>query len=367
MKFIAGFIASTFFLAFFTKAYSIDTLNTTPNGIKYKIYNEQSGKKIHLNNIITFNLIEKTEKDSILFSSYDRDNPLRAQIIPSRNITDFMDVFILLYEKDSVLIQIPTDVIFKNREYERPKFLSKGSNLIFLIKIEEVQTVEEAIAEEEKALDKERSLLAKYLLDNKLSPHFTSSGLIFIIKKSTKNMRPAPRDTVLINYTASTVGGKAFDSSVKSEAVKARLVQPGREYVPIKVIVAGTGIITAWDEGLLLLAEGSSATLIIPSHLAFGAMGYADLIEPYTTLLVDIELIKINKATNEDAKYQKQKYVTSVPQYRPKPVINSLTSFMLLINNENVKNSNFDRKYSPASNPTFSIKWFDILNQFIKR
>jgi FKBP-type peptidyl-prolyl cis-trans isomerase FkpA len=289
--------------------YGQENFKTAANGIKYKIHTIQSGKKIQLNNIITFNLIEKTEKDSVLFSTYHKGKPLKAQVVQSQNITDFMDLFILLSDKDSAQILIPTDSIFKDQEFDRPGYLPKGSALIFIIKIEKVQTIQEAVAEEELALDAERSLLAKYIADHHLKPLFTSSGLLYVVKKQTKRLKPEPGDTVLINYTASTIGGKVFDSSIKSRAVEAGLEQPGRDYSPISVIVAESGTVTAWDEGLLLMNEGSTTTFIIPSYLAFGAMGYADLIEPYTTLVVDVELIKIKgrgRTKSEDKKSKNQ-------------------------------------------------------------
>ena len=371
MKFIGQVFLCIAFSVLSNEVHSQGNFKTTGNGIKYQIYTVQSGKKIQLNDIITFSLVEKTEKDSVLFSTYDRGKPLRAQIISSQNIADFMDVFILLSDQDSALIRIPTDSIFKNREFDRPHYLPKGSALLFIIKIEDVQTVEEAVAEEEKALEAERSLLAKYISDHRLNPLFTASGLLYVVKKQTKTFRPDPGDTVVINYTASTVGGKVFDSSIKARALEAGLDQPGRDYSPVSFVVAASGIMTAWDEGILLMNEGSIATLIIPSYLAFGAMGYADLIEPYTTLVVEVELIKIKKSGQKNGKENKsksQKFRTqSVPEYRPKPVLTSISSFLLLINNERNKQVTAQRKYAIAPKSAPVILWFDIMNKLLMR
>ncbi len=69
--------------------------------------------------------------------------------------------------------------------------------------------------------------------------------------------------------------------------------QPGRTYEPLQVIVGAGRVIPGWDEGLLLINEGSKARFIIPSALAYGAQGNGDDIKPYNTLVFDIELVKV--------------------------------------------------------------------------
>ena len=59
---------------------------TTPKGALYHIYTQNSGPKLKLNDVITFNFIEKTDKDSVLRSTYQMGRPVQAQIQPSQNI-----------------------------------------------------------------------------------------------------------------------------------------------------------------------------------------------------------------------------------------------------------------------------------------
>jgi len=42
------------------------------------------------------------------------------------------------------------------------------------------------------------------------------------------------------------------------------------------------------------MSEGGRATLIIPSNLAYKDKGHRDLIPPYTTLIFEIELLKVD-------------------------------------------------------------------------
>ena len=267
-----------------------DGFTHTAKGASVKILTSNTGDKIKLNDVITFDVVQKTEKDSILFSSYTLGHPLKIQVQPSQNVGDLMDVLILLTVKDSAYVKVPTDSIFKGHEDQRPPFLKKGGSLAFNLKIIKVQSLEEAIGEVKAA---EIIAANKYIADHKLNVTTTASGLKYIITQPSIKHKPLIGDTLLVNYTGRTTEGKVFDSSVEADAQKAGLNQPGRHYEPLTVIVGTTPVIKGWDEGLLLLNEGSKAEFIIPSALGYGAEGSGPDIGPYSTLVFDVELVKI--------------------------------------------------------------------------
>ena len=276
-------------------------LQRLANGTLYKIYTSNAGPKIKLNDVITFHFIQKTDTDSILMSSYQMGRPATIQVQQGRNIADLMDFFQLLAAKDSAMVKVPADSIFKGAEGEanRPPFFPKGSYLTFIIKMEKVQSMEEAMAEYQKEMDKMKSeelaTLNKYIADKGLKPVTTASNLKYLITKSSVKPKPVNGDTVLVNYIGSTLEGKVFDSSIESEAQKAGLEQPGRKYEPIKLVLGQGQVIKGWEEGLLLLNEGSKATFLIPSDLGYGAQGAGDDIKPFSSLRFDLELVKVLK------------------------------------------------------------------------
>jgi FKBP-type peptidyl-prolyl cis-trans isomerase FkpA len=266
----------------------------TAAGNLYQIYTPNTGTKIKLDDIVTFHVIQKTDKDSILFSSYKAGSPMQVKI---QAAGDLMDVFPLLAEKDSALVKINTDSVFKANEDRRPPFLPKGSYVSFVLKVERVQSLDEAIAERKAMMDgfatQETADRAKYITDNKLVLKTTASGLKYKINLPTIKRKPLVGDSVMVNYTGRTLDGKVFDSSVEADAIKAGLNQPGRHYEPIAFKV-GTGmVIPGWDEGLLLLNEGSKATFVIPSNLGYGDRGQGEDIKPYSTLVFDVQLVKV--------------------------------------------------------------------------
>jgi len=133
------FLACLIFL--FNQAQSQNTYQRTAKGLQYRVLNHNVGPKIRLEDVITFDVVQKTEKDSVLFSSYALGHPIKIQVKPSANIGDLMDIFPLLTTNDSVLVRVPADSIFIGHEESRPPFLPKGSNILFTLKIKRVQSL----------------------------------------------------------------------------------------------------------------------------------------------------------------------------------------------------------------------------------
>jgi FKBP-type peptidyl-prolyl cis-trans isomerase FkpA len=303
-------------------------LKRLPNGLQYKIYTSNAGPKIKLNDVITFNFLQKTDKDSLLGSSFSSNRPAVIQVQPAQSVADLMDFFPLLAANDSAMVRIPTDSIFSDPQMQRPPFLPKGSSLVMIVKINRVQSMEEAMAERQKQMDElkgqEVSSLARYLAENKIAGVKTASGLHYLITKPSAKAKPAKGDTVLVNYTGRTLDGKVFDSSVEAEAKKAGLEQPGRTYEPISVVLGSGSVIPGWEESLLLVNEGAKAKVIIPSSLAYGEQGAGADIKPFSTLVFDLELVKVKRVKKAAPVASK-----SVPAKKPvakKPATKSTTT-----------------------------------------
>jgi FKBP-type peptidyl-prolyl cis-trans isomerase FkpA len=273
---------------------------TTAKGVSYTIFASGAGAKIKAEDVITFNIEQRTQKDSVLFSTYKMGRAVQTQVKPSQNVMDLMDIFPLLAANDRAFVKIPVDSIFKGHEGEMPPFLHKGEQILTTLKIQKVQSVTEAMAERNAELEKIKGAealdAAKYIADNKLAVTTTPTGLKYVI--TTPSVKPKPKngDTVLVNYIGRTLSGKVFDSSIEAEAKKAGLSQPGRNYEPISVTLGQGGVIRGWEEALLLLNEGAKATLVIPSTLGYGERGAGADIKPYSTLVFDIEVVKVKKA-----------------------------------------------------------------------
>ena len=279
-------------------------MQRTAKGVQYMIFTHNPGDKIKENDVITLDVIQKTDKDSLISSTYTMGHPIKIQVQPSQALTDMMDVFPLLALNDSVMVKMPSDSVFKGHEENRPAFFPSGSHINFYIKVQKIQSLNDAIAERNADIAKvrlnETADAAKYIADNKLIVKTTPSGLKYVITKASLKPKPLAGDTVLVNYTGKLINGQVFDSNIEAVAKASGIDQPGRTYEPIKFPVAQEKVIKGWDEGLLLLHEGEKAIFIIPSSLGYGDEGSGP-IPPASTLIFDVELVSVKRIKHAPA------------------------------------------------------------------
>ena len=122
-------------------------------------------------------------------------------------------------------------------------------------------------------LAKEEEFLAKNALKENVDT--TASGLQYTIIASGADYKVQPQDTVWVNYKGTLLDGTVFDENDSTEFVANRVIR-------------------GWTEGLGLLGEGGKATLYIPAELAYGSRGNRN-IEPNSTLIFDVEVLKVGK------------------------------------------------------------------------
>lgn len=106
----------------------------------------------------------------------------------------------------------------------------------------------------------------------------TPSGLQYLVLEEGKGKSPKATDTVLVHYKGNLLDGTEFDSSYKRNE-------------PISFPL--NGVIPGWTEGVQLMKEGGKTRLFIPSNLAYGSRGAGGVIPPDSTLVFDIELLKV--------------------------------------------------------------------------
>ena len=130
--------------------------------------------------------------------------------------------------------------------------------------------------QEQLAFDLER--IEGYIAENQLTGfQSTESGLHYKITATGNGLRPQPGNQVSVAYVGRTVEGGVFDQSA-----------PG---VPIEFILGRGQVIPGWDEGIQLVEEEGSATLILPSGLAYGTQNVNTFIGPNEILIFDVTLV----------------------------------------------------------------------------
>ena len=106
----------------------------------------------------------------------------------------------------------------------------------------------------------------------------TKSGLQYEVLTPGTGKQPKATDTVRCHYEGRLIDGTVFDSSYRRN-------QPAD--FGLQQVIAG------WTEGLQLMAEGAKYRFYIPYTLAYGEGGAGELIPPFSTLVFDVELIKV--------------------------------------------------------------------------
>ena len=138
------------------------------------------------------------------------------------------------------------------------------------------------IQENNKAyIAKQEAEAAKKLEELKAGMSKTDSGLLYKITKSNpEGKSPKAGGVVSVHYAGKLTNGQEFDNSFKRGE-------------PIEFSVGIGQVIKGWDEGIMLLKEGETATFLIPSELGYGARGAGGVIPPNAWLIFDVELVKV--------------------------------------------------------------------------
>ncbi len=147
---------------------------------------------------------------------------------------------------------------------------------------ESAESTEQAAPDNGQQIKDNKTLGREFLEQNAKNDSVvqTESGLQYMVLKEGTGAKPGPTDEVTVHYTGKLLNGTVFDSSVERG-------EPAT--FPLDKVIPG------WTEGLQLMSEGAKYRLFIPSELAYGSKGAGDQILPNSTLIFDVELIKVNK------------------------------------------------------------------------
>jgi len=266
------------------------------SGMKYIMYSENPGPKPKLGDFVTLDLVYKTENDSVLFDSHQNKLPMRFQLMDPPFTGSMEEGITLMAAGDSATFYVSADSMVRKvfskmggENYRRPEFLKTGSFLKFDIKLlriqSELEAAEEMFKDQDQRKAKENNDIHRYVTDHKNFDQLDSSG-IYIMKEITGKGIPVDSGKrVFINYTGKLLDGTVFASN-------------GANGHYTFVVDRGE-VIKGWDVAFQKLRQGDKATLVIPSHLAYGDEGLRNksngmfIIEPGTPLVFEVEVKEV--------------------------------------------------------------------------
>ena len=124
---------------------------------------------------------------------------------------------------------------------------------------------------------------AEFMAENKTKEGVqeTASGLQYRIENPGSELKATAIDTVEVHYKGTLLDGKVFGSSYdRGETAK----------FPLNRVIPG------WTEGMQLVGEGGKITLWVPFNLGYGAQAVSADLPAYSTLVFEVELVKVCKA-----------------------------------------------------------------------
>jgi FKBP-type peptidyl-prolyl cis-trans isomerase FkpA len=282
--FIFLIISNLFSCSYFSKH---EGYKKTWDGIYYKLLAiGEEAPTPDVGDYITIYIEYKTMHDSVFFKG-----KRKLQLTKSEYNGSIDECFALLSKGDRAEFIIDAGKFFQTTlQSNLPTFINVGEEMKVDISMIDVQSMTDYENQKKAFLkwiedfgDYEKELLSQYMQEQKLNISPTTSGLYFLSLKQGNGKRVHRGDTVVVDYEGRFLDGKFFDSTKKRK--ESFQFVYGTEWQVIKGI----------EEAIGRMEEGQKALVIIPSDLAFGIAGSSTgIIPPYTSLVFEIELLKIN-------------------------------------------------------------------------
>lgn len=285
-KFFASALTALIYLSGCTTA--INNKHTDSPNVHF--VESKGNPVIKEDDFVAVNYTVKTTDGKVVYDNYDH--------LLFREQSDFKgDLFSslgMLGEGDSAVVKVSVDSL-KARNQAVPAGAT-GKCLFYYIRVNKVVSRKgepgrvsdsllnaaidncraNAIESDKK---KEDGRLKHYIAQHQLKPIVTASGLQYVITKIGTGPMPKPGDLSQIYFTGKYVDDEVFFTNNKADAVSAGIYQPGKNYVPLDMYIGKRFFIKGLEEGLLLMPQGTKATLLIPSELSNGERyGFVPLI-----------------------------------------------------------------------------------------
>jgi FKBP-type peptidyl-prolyl cis-trans isomerase FklB len=166
-----------------------------------------------------------------------------------------------------------------DRLKDSPSLCNDPQNKIISAYFQKLEAEKQAVAAKEGMKAREEGIIFLNTNKTKTNVQTTPSGLQYEVVVLGKGDKPKATDQVTVHYHGTTTDGKVFDSSVdRGEPTTFGLNQ----------------VIKGWTEGLQLMPVGSKFKFYIPQELAYGEQSPSPAIKPYSVLIFEVELLKIN-------------------------------------------------------------------------
>ncbi len=250
----------------------------TPSGLYYTIANEGSGETAKPGQVLsvfyTGRFLEGKTFDSNKDPEFHHPEAFPVTLGRGGVIKGWEEGLALLKAGSKATLYIPSYLAYGLQGNSN---IPPNTVLVFDVEIASIKTQAEV----------DDKLITDYMAKNNIKATKTASGLYVAITSEGKGEMPAKGQKVAVNYTGMTIDGRKFDSNTDSAF---------HHMQPLEFALGQGAVIKGWDEGIGMLKQGTKATLLIPSAIAYGARGQQGAgIAPNAVLIFNVELVDIKK------------------------------------------------------------------------
>lgn len=270
----------------------------TEEGVRYIKHTNATGTLPDSTSIIDMHYRLLTPDDSVISSTYQATipSPMPFRFAQAPYMKEPLSK---ATKGDSLTLYIPANIMFSYQgQPQVPPFLNPDDEVRMEVKVEGVYSMadyQQVMAERKKeqqermmqlmeeSKGKEDKAIQEHVASNSLTAEKTESGLYYVVETQGDTTGIVAGDTAVVHYRGTLLDGTPFDNSYdRGEPFRFPLMQ--------------SRVIAGWDEGVPLIGKGGKGVLLIPSHLAYGPSRRSEVIDAFSTLKFEIEVVDILKS-----------------------------------------------------------------------
>lgn len=272
----------------------------TDSGVEVTYIEKGAGEAPIQDSILVMYINIQVEGGEVLTTT-SPNRPMAVACDKELKAGDLQDVVMKLVIGDSVMFKTTVKNLFEETyQSPVPHNLDTAGVVVINLKLQDQMSQEgyrayvmelrqkemekmEAMMDEK--LKSDGDSIDAILKEQGISAITSETGLRYVITEEGTGAQAEAGDQVTVNYEGRLLDGQVFDSN-----------SDGSFNFPL-----GAGrVIKGWDEGIAYLKEGGKATLYTPSPLGYGGQAAGPKIKPYSILVFDVELVKVEKAAPEE-------------------------------------------------------------------
>lgn len=277
----------------------IEGFQKTVSGLHYRFISQNAnGRQVEKGDMLNGEMLLRLDNDTLFSNIGDPANLL--VVSDGRFDGDLSEGLLMMHEGDKAVFAIDADKMAAHLQpNQMPASYKNGTNMrlyyeVNLLSVKSADEMASAKKEFEQKMqsmkDEQKQALDSYIAENNITATPNDDGLYVIVSKKGNGPKVEVGRRIKVAYTGYLLNGTIFDSSNSDIALQNNL----EPHDALEFVVGQANLIKGWDDGLMGLAQGTKAKLIIPENLAYGAKGAGEMIPPYATLIFDVEILSVN-------------------------------------------------------------------------